>query len=95
MNLENLIAIEHFCTSHNIEPSFVISLKQFGLIELTSIEDKLYIGMEQLPELERFVTFHFELEINLEGIETIVHLLGKISQLQIENNDLRNRLGLQ
>lgn len=93
MKQDNLIAIDHFCISHNIEVSFVTSLHQNGLIQITTIEDKLYVEMEQLPALEKFTTFHYELEINLEGIETIVHLLKKIDELQNENTALWNRLG--
>ncbi len=92
MNLENLISVDHFCTSHNIEITFVNSLEQNGLIQLVSIEEKPFIEADKLPDLEKFVTYHYELEINLEGIETIVHLLGKIEQLQLENRVLRNRV---
>ncbi len=94
MNVENLIAIEHFCTCHNIEVAFVTSLHHYGLIQIISIEEKPYIEVEQLPDLEKFISFHYELEINLEGIETIVHLLRKIDELQVENRELRNRVGL-
>lgn len=94
MNLEHLISVDHFCTSHDIEITFVNSLHQYGLIQLVSIEEKPFIEVDKLPDLEKFVTYHYELEINLEGIETIVHLLGKIQELQLENRVLRNRVGL-
>lgn len=93
MKNEKLIAIEHFCINHDIEVSFVTSLHQYGLIQTTTIEGELFVELDQLPALEKFSTFYYELEINLEGIETIVHLLKKIDELQSENRSLKNRLG--
>ncbi len=89
MSDQNLIAIEHFCNSHNIEIDFVTSLHQFELIQLKNIEENLFIEITQLPEIKRCITFYYDLEINLEGIEAIVHLLRKIKTLQTENSVLK------
>ncbi|MDR3652586.1 MAG: chaperone modulator CbpM [Paludibacter sp.] len=94
MQTDNLIAIDKFCAKHDIELSFVSSLQQIGLIEITTIEDGWYIHTEQLQQLEKFIRFYYELDINLEGIETINHLLGRITELQDELTLLRNKLGL-
>jgi len=94
MQTENLIALDEFCAKHNIEISFVSSLQQTGLIEITTIEEAWFIDCEQLQQLEKFMRFYYELDINLEGIETIAHLLQQLIDLQNENIALRNRLGL-
>jgi len=94
MQTENLIAIDEFCVKHDIEISFVSSLQQIGLIEVTTIEDVWYIQTEQLQQLEKFIRFYYELDINLEGIETINHLLERITELQDQLTLLRNKLGL-
>jgi hypothetical protein len=94
MQTEYLIAIDEFCANHNIEISFVISLQQTGLIEITTIENVGFIDAQQLRDLEKFVQFYYELDINLEGIETISHLLKRVNVLQDELILLRNRLGL-
>ncbi|HJV77057.1 MAG TPA: chaperone modulator CbpM [Paludibacter sp.] len=94
MQTENLIALDEFCAKHNIEISFVSSLQQTGLIEITTIEDAWYIDMDQLLQLEKFTRFYYELDINLEGIETINHLLKRVNELQDELTLLRNRLSL-
>jgi hypothetical protein len=91
---DNLIAVDVFCTNHNIEISFISSLQQTGMIEITTIKDTGYIDAEQLQLLEKFVRFHYELDINLEGIETVNHLLQRINSLQNEIISLKNRLGL-
>lgn len=94
MQTENLIAIDEFCAKHDIEISFVSSLQQIGLIEITTIEDVWYINTEQLQQLEKFICFYYELDINLEGIETINHLLERMNELQDELITLRNKLQL-
>lgn len=91
-NIDDLIAVNEFCVNHNIEISFIKLLQQNGLIEISTIESKYFIEKEQLPKLEKFVRFHFELDINLEGIETITYLLQHIENLQNENIKLKNRL---
>lgn len=94
MQTDNLIAVNEFCINHNIEISFIISLQQYGLIEITTIKETEFIDAGQLQQLEKFMRFYFELDINLEGIETISHLLQRINALQAENTALRNSLRL-
>ncbi len=76
---DNLIAVDVFCANHNVEISFISSLQQTGMIEITTIKETGYIDAEQLQHLEKLVRFYYELDINLEGIETINHLLQLIN----------------
>ena len=92
MQTENLISINEFCISHNIEISFINSLQETGLIEITTIKETRFIDLGHLPQLEKIVRFHYELDINLEGIETITYLLHRIGAMQDEMMSLRNRL---
>ena len=92
METEYLIAIDEFCTSHNIEISFVSSLQQSGLIEITTRKNSTFIEADQLKQLEKFIRLYYELDINLEGIETINYLLQRIGSMQDEIRILRNRL---
>ena len=94
MQIENLIALDEFCAKHEIEISFVDSLQQNGLIEITMIENAWFIDSNQLLKLEKFVRFYYKLDINLEGIETISHLLERVNALQDELTMLKNRLGI-
>ena len=94
MQKENLIALDEFCASHNIEISFISSLQQTGLIEISTIEQTGFIDAGQLQQLEKFLRFYYDLDINLEGIETITHLLQRINSMQEEIISLRNRLRL-
>jgi len=94
MQTEYLIAVDVFCASHNIEISFINSLQQTGLIEITTIEEAKFIDAEQLQQLEKFIRFYYELDINLEGIETITHLLQRVNAMHDEITVLRNKLRL-
>ena len=92
MQTEKLIAINDVCINHNIEISFISSLQQNGLIEITTIKETGFIVAEQLQQLEKFIRLYYELNINLEGIDTITHLLQRIKFLQDEIIELKNRL---
>jgi hypothetical protein len=94
MQTEYLISIDEFCANHNIEISFISSLQQTGLIEITTIKETGFIDASQLQQLEKFIHFYYELDINLEGIETVTHLLQQINTLQHEILTLSNRLRL-
>jgi hypothetical protein len=94
MQVENLIAINEFCVNHCIEISFISSLQQTGLIEITTVKETEFIDAGQLQQLEKFIRLYYELDINIEGIETISHLLQRINSLQDEIIALKNRLRL-
>lgn len=92
METDYMIAIDEFCASHNIEISFIASLKESGLISISTIKDADFIDADQLRQLEKFVRLYYELDINLEGIETINYLLQRIGSLQDEITFLKNKL---
>jgi hypothetical protein len=94
MKTEYLVAIDEFCTSHNIEISFISSLQRSGLIEITTIKESAFIEADKLQQLEKFVRLYYDLDINLEGIETINYLLQRIGSMQDEIRALRNKLRL-
>ncbi len=92
MRTGSLIPVNEFCTNYNLDISFISALEETGLIEVISIREGLYIDAGQLQQLEKIVRFHYEFDINLEGIEAIIHLLKQIKILQAENIMLRNKL---
>jgi len=94
MQTENLIPASEFCVHHNIEFSFISSLQECGLITVEYTQDSVFIPAEQLPELEKYVHLYYELEINLQGIEAITHLLKRIRNMQEEMLALKNKLSL-
>jgi MerR HTH family regulatory protein len=94
MQTDEMIAADEFCIHHNIETSFIYSLNKSGLIEITIVEEKIYLPVQQLPRLEKMIRLYYEMDINLEGIETIEYLLQRMNDMQQEILKLSNRLGL-
>ena len=89
-----MVAASEFCRSHNVEISFLYSLSESGLLEITNVEETVFINQEQLPELEKLVRLHYDMDINLEGIEAIYHLLQQMKTMQDEMRVLKNKLAL-
>ncbi|MCK9639064.1 MAG: chaperone modulator CbpM [Prolixibacteraceae bacterium] len=94
MQIANHIAIDEFCSSWNIEVSFINSLQETGLIEIEIVNETACIDVDQLQQLEKYIRLYYELDINIEGIETIMHLLKRLNEMQDEMNNLRNKLRL-
>lgn len=94
MSTEELIPAKEFCVHYRVELSFVQSLEQSGLIKLVRIGENRYLDSDQLRELEKLIRLHNELDINLEGIEAVSHLLQRVEQMQTEVIALKNKLRL-
>ena len=94
MQTEEMIPASEFCIHHNIELSFIYSLQESGLIEIIKKEETIFVPAGQLPHLEKLVRLYYEMDINLEGIETITYLLQRMNEMQQQIIQLSNRLGL-
>ncbi len=93
MKKETLVPVDDICKYYRTEHSFIISLKEYELIEIITIEGASFIHAEQLQQLEKLVRLHYDLDVNLEGIEVINHLLHRIETMQHEMRMLKNKLG--
>lgn len=94
MSKQKLISANDFCVSHDIEISFISALQESGLVKIEMIEETAFIPVYQLRQLEKIVRLYYDLDINLEGIETINHLLNRVVDMQEEITVLKNRLRL-
>lgn len=92
MENAQLIAIETFCSSYNVAYSFVESLRRNGMIETVMVSETQFLHVPQLQKIERIIRLHHDLDINLEGIEAIHTLLGRIDAMEREITALKNRL---
>jgi chaperone modulatory protein CbpM len=92
METEQLILVETFCMSHNVELSFISSLEEYGLVEITKKEDHAYIPESTLKDMEQLVRLHHDLDINVESMEAIKYLLEQLQQKDAEINRLRNQV---
>ena len=94
MDTGHIIAADLFSAHHQIEITFIHRLHDYGLLELTMIDGRPYLALDQLPALERMIRLHYDLDINIPGIETITHLLERNAQLKEEVRQLKNRLSI-
>ncbi|MCW3077032.1 MAG: hypothetical protein JWO32_1641 [Bacteroidetes bacterium] len=91
MKNEDLIPIELLCTHYKIEYSFIESLNEIGLVEVTKVEKAPYIEKEHLSEVEHLMRLHRDLGLNLEGVEAVAYLLKRIEELKHEILLLKNK----
>ncbi|MEI5984552.1 MULTISPECIES: chaperone modulator CbpM [Sphingobacterium] len=87
---KTLFKVIDICRSNNIEQDFIQELHNNGLIEIIYQEEQEYIEEEQIIVLERFSTWHYELEINVQGIEVVQNLIDRIESLQQEIREIKS-----
>jgi len=82
------ISREELVKIYNIELTFFDSLEESGLVKTETENDVKYLHYEELPAFERFTNWHYDLDVNLPGLEVINHLLSKLEELRRENRRL-------
>jgi len=92
METNEYISIQQFCTHYNIPVSFISSLHDIELIKITTIQRTKCIDKSQIIDIEKMMRLHFELDINIEGIDAIHNLLKQVETLNKEINELNNKL---
>ena len=94
METAHLVPVKTFCLHHHVDLAFIASLQQFGLIETVTVEEVSFIPEERITDLEKFVRLYHELDINIEGLDVITHLLERMKRMQEEIGALSNRLSM-
>lgn len=94
MSTTELIAVEVFATHEGVEATFVHALHERGLIRITVVQDRHFLEPDELARVEQLARMHYELDINLEGLEAISHLLDRMDAAQQDLRTLRERLQL-
>ena len=92
MQKEDLVPANECCMRYDIEMSFVHLLHEYGLIEIAVAEQQQFISASELQRLEKFARMHYDLNINMEGIEAINHMLERVELLQEEITILKNKI---
>ncbi|MBY0482680.1 MAG: chaperone modulator CbpM [Chitinophagaceae bacterium] len=94
MEMQERIPIDIFCRQHGVETSVIFSFREFGLLEVFTIDELDYIDHQQLELAEKLVRLYADLHVNLEGIDVINHLLERINEMGQTIIVLKNRLRL-
>jgi chaperone modulatory protein CbpM len=92
--MATLITLKEYCIQYDIEPAFLIELEDSGIIYYQETGEEKYIQEEQFEELERYIRFYYDLNINIEGIDAIRHLLQRVHDMENEIKVLRSQLRL-
>ncbi|MEJ2005692.1 MAG: chaperone modulator CbpM [Cyclobacteriaceae bacterium] len=94
MSTPEKISIERICEIYEVDRNFVVAICEMDMISLQEEGPEHFISTEALPAVERMLRLHHDLGINEEGLHTIHHLLERMSVMQEEMRQLRNRLRL-
>jgi chaperone modulatory protein CbpM len=86
------ISREELVKIYNIEITFFDELVDSGLLNIQMENEIRYLMYEDLPSFERFANWHYDLEINLPGLEVIHEMLQKMENLRQKNKELMNKL---
>lgn len=86
------ISREELVKIYNIEITFFDELVDVGLLNVETENEIRYLLYEDLPVFEKFTNWHYDLEINLPGLEVISDMLRKMEDLKRRNRDLMNKL---
>ncbi|CEJ71401.1 Chaperone modulatory protein CbpM [Chryseobacterium oranimense G311] len=86
------ISREELVKIYNVEITFFDELVDVGLLNVETENEIRYLLYDDLPVFERFTNWHYDLEINLPGLEVINDMLLRIKNLKKENRDLMNKL---
>ena len=86
------ISREELVKIYNIEITFFDSLEEAGLLKTVTENEVKYLLCDELELFEKFANWHYDLDVNLPGVEVIHHLLQKMKRLREENRKLINQL---
>ncbi len=89
---ENRLLYSECLRIYEVEESFIDSLHEVGLIRVVGLDEERFIEYDDLPDLEQFIRWHYEMDINVEGIDALRHMLEKVRSLQSEITQLRHEL---
>ena len=92
METKNLISVQLICKRYNVPVSFINTLQEYQLIEIIVEKDDFFIHTKQIKEVEKMMRLHYDLDINLEGVDAIYNLLRKVDSLEQEITTLHNKL---
>lgn len=89
--MENKISREEIIEIYKVEVTFFDNLEACGLLQTIEENNTKYLLFEELTNFEKFANFHYDLEVNIPGLEVIHQLLQQINSLKAEKLLLQNR----
>lgn len=94
MHTEELIPAREICAHYQVEISFIRELSAHELLEVKTSGEETFLEAGRLKDLERLISLHYEMDINLEGIEVVERLVRQLEEARTRMRTLEDRLGL-
>ena len=92
MESNELIPVQIFHLHYHVAETFITSLYDLQLIEITTIDNVQYVAITHLPQVEKLIRLHSDFNLDADALAVAAHLLEKVDILQSELNILRSRL---
>ncbi|MCK0204246.1 chaperone modulator CbpM [Ornithobacterium rhinotracheale] len=86
------IKISDYCKNTQIERTFISDLQDEGILVLQQVDNEDCIEEDMLEELEKYSRWHYDLGVNLAGIDAMRHMLQRMQQMEREIQSLKNSL---
>lgn len=90
--MKDRISREELVKLYNIEIRFFDELEDYGLITIEKENNIKYLPYEDLDAFERFANWHYDLDVNLPGLEILQDMMKKLEYLQHENRRLMKHI---
>ncbi|MBD0832762.1 chaperone modulator CbpM [Aestuariibaculum sediminum] len=87
-----LISIQDIMEHHSLDVDFIDAIENYQLVTFVVQKSSKYIREDDMPRLEQIIRLHYDLEINMAGIEVIKHMLDKMEGLHDTIRKLQNKL---
>lgn len=86
----HLYKITDICQSYKIEITFIYELHAHGLIEIHRKDEYEFLAPDQLVKIEKYHTWHHELDLNYPALAVVEQLINKVESLQEEVKKLKS-----
>jgi len=90
--MKKYITLREFADFHEISVTQIREFADFGLFEVTIIENKPCIHIDDIERCERILRLSEELGVNKEGIEIILEMRQRIEEMQKEISRMKHLL---
>lgn len=86
------VTIKEFSEFHRVDIHLIEEFIHFGLVQPLEKEGRPCIREEDIEPLETMVRLHSELDVNLAGLEAIMHMRRRMRHMRARIEELERRL---
>lgn len=91
---QGALTIEDLARATGLHPDQIEAFVRFGLLEPAAGEERAVFAVAAIDRLRTIVRLRRDLGVNLAGVAAILEMQERITELRVELEHLRRRLGL-